>query len=202
MEKSLLSQFWVPGQTEPITDPNGINLNLGDIINFGVNFLFLIAILAALGYLILGGITWITSGGNKEGLEKARKTIIYALVGLAVVVFSAVLVIFVGGFFWKNNESPKNQAYDCPDGSNRYYCGDTSDTQCPRCSSSPSCTGAESLLECTNTTSFCTEDVDCPAKQGGCPIGQKAVAYCVKTQNETQGHCATNCVKIDNFDQL
>lgn len=208
MKNGLLSQFYVPGESNPIESPLGINISLSELINFGIGALLLVAVLAALFFLLWGGITWITSGGNKEGLEKARKTIIYAVVGLVIVLLSFTLLNFVGSFFGiklktdNNDESSNTRKYDCPDKSNRYYCGDTSDTQCARCSDSPSCTGAESLISCTNTTSFCTEDIDCPVKQGGCPLGQKIVAYCVKGQYEERGYCATNCVDIDNFDQL
>ncbi len=45
--------------------------------------LFLLFILSLI-FLIVGGIMWITSSGNKEGLAKAKATVTYALVGLAL----------------------------------------------------------------------------------------------------------------------
>ena len=47
--------------------------------------------------IIFGGFKFITSGGNAEGTKAASKTIIYALVGLAVVVMAQFLVKFVFG---------------------------------------------------------------------------------------------------------
>lgn len=75
-----------------------VNLNIPwkpkmeDILSFAVKFLFIIAGLMALLYLILGAISWITSGGSKEGVEKARNKIEAAIVGL-VVLFAALAII-------------------------------------------------------------------------------------------------------------
>ncbi len=44
-------------------------------------------------YLLWGGIQWITAGGDKDAVEKARKKIIGALIGLAIV-FSAYAILF------------------------------------------------------------------------------------------------------------
>lgn len=66
-------------------------LSLADLITFAIRALFIIAGLMALLYLILGGIAWITSGGSKEGVDKARDKIQAAVIGLIVVV--AVIAI-------------------------------------------------------------------------------------------------------------
>ena len=51
----------------------------------------------ALIIIILAGIKFITSQGNPEGLTKARNTIIYAAVGLAVSIGALAIVTFVVG---------------------------------------------------------------------------------------------------------
>lgn len=74
------------------TLPESLNqLEITDIITFVVRGLFIVAGLLALLYLLLGGIAWITSGGNKESVDKARDKIQSAVIGLIVVV--AVLAI-------------------------------------------------------------------------------------------------------------
>jgi hypothetical protein len=45
-------------------------------------------------YLLWGGLQWITAGGDKDAVEKARKKIIQALIGLSVV-FSAYAIIYI-----------------------------------------------------------------------------------------------------------
>lgn len=61
-----------------------------------ITYLFIGATMLALAFLILGGIKWITSGGDKHGVENARKTVIFAVIGL-VVVFSSFLIINIVG---------------------------------------------------------------------------------------------------------
>jgi hypothetical protein len=40
-------------------------------------------------FIIIGGIMYMLSGGNKEAAERAKKTIIYAITGLAIVILSS-----------------------------------------------------------------------------------------------------------------
>jgi hypothetical protein len=45
-------------------------------------------------FLLWGGLQWITAGGDKDAVEKARKKILGALIGLAIV-FSSYTALFV-----------------------------------------------------------------------------------------------------------
>ncbi|MBI2442553.1 MAG: hypothetical protein HYV40_01435 [Candidatus Levybacteria bacterium] len=60
-----------------------------------IQFLFVIAVILALGFLVYGGIRWITSGGDKGGVETARNTIIAAIVGLILVFLAYVILNLV-----------------------------------------------------------------------------------------------------------
>jgi hypothetical protein len=68
-----------------------------DILTFGIRLFFVIAGLAALFYLLLGALGWITSGGSKEGVDKAREKITAAVIGLVLVfvVFGIVALLEV-----------------------------------------------------------------------------------------------------------
>lgn len=86
---------------------------LSNLLTLAISAIVSLGILAALIFLILGGIQWITSGGDKTGVENARKTIIYAIVGLVVIIFSLVIIRIVGtivGSDLLKNFGPK--AYD------------------------------------------------------------------------------------------
>jgi len=73
---------------------------LTDILTFFIRFLFIIAGLAALLYLILGALSWITSGGNKESVENARNKIMHAVIGLILLfVVLAVVVLMENVLF-------------------------------------------------------------------------------------------------------
>lgn len=66
---------------------------LSILLTFLIRFFFVAAGLAALLYLLLGAFSWVTSGGAKENVEKARDKIQAAIVGLILIV--AVLTILV-----------------------------------------------------------------------------------------------------------
>lgn len=73
--------------------------DLGGILGFIVTIAFIAAVIIALGFLILGGIKWITSGGDKTGVEAARNQIIAAVIGLIVVFLSFFILNLVLGLF-------------------------------------------------------------------------------------------------------
>lgn len=70
----------VPGNLEGLT--------IGGIISTIIRLLVIVAAVLFFFWLVLGGIKWITSGGDKAKTEEARQQITAALVGL-VIVFSA-----------------------------------------------------------------------------------------------------------------
>ncbi len=69
------------------------------IIGSVINLLLFVAFIIALVFLIIGGIKWMMSGGDKEGSGKAKETVTSALIGLAVVLGAWVLVNIVIQFF-------------------------------------------------------------------------------------------------------
>ncbi len=72
--------------------------NFGSFLGQVINFAFVAAIVIALGFLIWGGIKWVTSGGEKGGVEEARNHVIAAVVGLIIVFLSYFilnLIVFV-----------------------------------------------------------------------------------------------------------
>ncbi len=66
----------------------------------GMVALVINALLGLLGtafvvYIILGGFRWMTSAGNAERIEGAKKTIINATIGLVIVIGSYIIVNFI-----------------------------------------------------------------------------------------------------------
>jgi len=60
--------------------------SLGDILTFAIRAFFVIAGLAALFYLLLGALGWVTSGGDKDAVTAAREKIQAAVVGMILIV--------------------------------------------------------------------------------------------------------------------
>ena len=62
-----------------IPQPTNVKINnIGQLISALVGLLLIISALLAFFFLILGGIQWITSGGDKAGMEAARNKITHA----------------------------------------------------------------------------------------------------------------------------
>ena len=72
--------------------------DIGKLISAGVGTILIIAALLAFLYLILGGIKWITSGGDKAGMEEARNKITHAIVGLIIVGAAWAIMSLVQNF--------------------------------------------------------------------------------------------------------
>lgn len=81
----------IPSNQIKITD-------VGQLISALVGTLLIIAALLAFFYLILGGIQWITAGGDKTGMEAARNKITHAIVGLIIVGAAWAIMLLVQNF--------------------------------------------------------------------------------------------------------
>src|SRR3989344_4180237 len=99
MEKLALT---VAGETieNPVSALPGEGIPaLSVILQVGIGLLFIIAILASLVFIIWGGLDWITAGGNKENIQKARHKLIYAVLGFFVVFLAFFIMNIISQFF-------------------------------------------------------------------------------------------------------
>ncbi len=62
--------------------------------------------LAFIIFLVWGGIQWLISGGDKGKIQEAQNRISSALVGLAVLVISYAITLFIQGVFKINILAP------------------------------------------------------------------------------------------------
>ena len=98
-------QLTLPGQINTLvqsTTNYGNGNTLQGIISFVIGAVLTVAILLAFFFLLIGGIKWIMSGGDKKQLENAQKTIQYALIGLIVVLLSFFIINLIGFAFGSN----------------------------------------------------------------------------------------------------
>lgn len=81
---------------QPIVAPRGFATDIGQLINFILRLVMIISLLLVFAFLIIGGIEWITSGGEKGKTDNARNRITSALIGLIVLASSyAILTILL-----------------------------------------------------------------------------------------------------------
>jgi hypothetical protein len=82
-----------------IPKPPGVQITqVGQLISALVGTILIISALLAFIYLLLGGIKWITSGGDKAGMEEARNKITHAIVGLIIVGAAWAIMSLVQNF--------------------------------------------------------------------------------------------------------
>ncbi len=78
------------------------------------------ASLLLLFYLVWGAIDWMTSGGDKGKVEKARNKITQAVIGLLVLLASVALITLLQGFFnfevlrFSQNTTPTTNTVNLP----------------------------------------------------------------------------------------
>ncbi|HOZ56210.1 MAG: hypothetical protein BWY51_00623 [Parcubacteria group bacterium ADurb.Bin316] len=102
---SFFSALTVWGQTDlglneagaiglPSSDGRDIKTLLVDIVKYLLSFLGMVAVVI----IMYAGWLWMTSGGNQYQLEKAKKTLINATIGLIIIVLSFMIVAWVSNW--------------------------------------------------------------------------------------------------------
>lgn len=75
------------------------NLTFGNLLSAAVQAILVVAAVVAFFFLIIGGIKWITSGGDKGQVESARNTVTAALIGLLIVFATFAIIKLIAFFF-------------------------------------------------------------------------------------------------------
>jgi hypothetical protein len=68
---------------------------LGSNITLLINYFLGILGLVAVAFLIYAGVLMVTAGGAEEQVTKARKLIMYAVIGIVIILLSYTIVTFV-----------------------------------------------------------------------------------------------------------
>jgi cytochrome bd-type quinol oxidase subunit 2 len=109
MLNTLLAQANFGGGFEPVTDnfnkgsgtdASGVTAasNLETTISSLIGALTLIAGLMFIFYFVMGGLNWITAGGEQGKIQKARDQMVQGVIGMIVVVISYGLIGLVARF--------------------------------------------------------------------------------------------------------
>lgn len=107
MEKLL--SLTIPGSNGPVEieapaniPTGGLEGDGGTIIGLVLTWLLIATVVITLLFLLYGGLNWIMSEGDKTKVESARRTIIYAIIGLFVAFLSFFVISFVGSMLGVN----------------------------------------------------------------------------------------------------
>lgn len=85
----------VPSTIRPIN-------NAVSVVRGIIQFILVVAFVAAFIFLIIGGLRWITAGGDEKAVSSARNMITAALVGLVIVLVAYAIIRLVEIFFQVN----------------------------------------------------------------------------------------------------
>ena len=95
---------------EPITNPalsdrlqafSGIEFFQKLLPNL-IGLIFVIGVIIFFFILVIGGIQWISSGGDKAAIEQARGKVVNALIGIVILFSAFAIVKLLESFFGTN----------------------------------------------------------------------------------------------------
>jgi cytochrome bd-type quinol oxidase subunit 2 len=80
------------------TSTNGVSF-VGSLLQALINLGLLVGAVVFMFMLLIGGIRWISSGSDKAAYERARTTLVNALIGLTIVLGLYGIISIVEHFF-------------------------------------------------------------------------------------------------------
>ena len=103
----FLNLLAAASDTKITLDPTGqfkglASITVPAVIQAAITFALVIAAVVFFFMLVIGGIKWITSGGDKTQTEGARNQITAALIGLVIVFAAWAIIRLIGTFFGFN----------------------------------------------------------------------------------------------------
>jgi hypothetical protein len=78
---------------------NESGYNVLELINLAVALGILVAGALSIIYIFVGGISFITSGGDEGKIQQAVGTIRYAIIGLIITIFAVTIIAIIGSIF-------------------------------------------------------------------------------------------------------
>ncbi len=88
------AELMVGADCTDVTEANAAK-GVNDIITTVINIFSIVVGVIAVIMIIVGGLKYITSGGDSGNITGAKNTILYAIVGLVVVALAQIIVRFV-----------------------------------------------------------------------------------------------------------
>ena len=89
---TLIETFAVRGKkVNSVQNTNNLQTNVGNILTAIITILGVFCVI----FVLVGGVQYMTSAGDTAKTEKAKKTILYALIGLVVCALAFGIVQFV-----------------------------------------------------------------------------------------------------------
>lgn len=89
----------VAGAKNDVATIQGLECLIANIFTVTINLIGL----AAFVMLIVGSVYWLMSGGNSSQLDKAKKTMTYAIYGIVIALSAFIVINLIAGFTGVNS---------------------------------------------------------------------------------------------------
>ncbi len=80
-------------------------IDAGTLVTQTINWFIAVAGVISAIFLVYGGISYITSSGDPNKTQKAKNTILYSLIGLAIVALATAMTAFVSNMIRQSNKT-------------------------------------------------------------------------------------------------
>ena len=97
-----------------------INVDIWEILDRALNWFFGIALAIAAIMLVYAGFNYVTAAGNEEKIKTATKTLIFALIGVAIALLARGLPLLIQEFLQGKNSPSPSQSLNIPSNDNSY----------------------------------------------------------------------------------
>lgn len=87
-----------------LTDDTIKNINANELVTSLIQWVVGISGVVAAIFLVLGGVSYMTSSGDTTKLQKAKNTILYAIIGLVVVALAEIITAFVSNIIRESTD--------------------------------------------------------------------------------------------------
>ena len=91
--KDLITKFAIGTELKDVADDNTLEADVKTILSTIIGVLGFVCVVV----MIIGGVQYMTSSGDASKTEKAKKTVLYACIGLIICALAFVIVNFVIG---------------------------------------------------------------------------------------------------------
>jgi hypothetical protein len=98
-----------PAYSEGSEDPDTALANLEAFISNLIGFLTVLGSLFFVVYFVIGAFQWITSGGDKGSLEKARNRMMYGALGMILIIAAYSILGLLSGLIGLDFLNPAEQ---------------------------------------------------------------------------------------------
>lgn len=108
MIKKILAQARVECTADnPLCLPNPLKIKTVEDLLKGIsNFLLQISVPIATLMIVYGAFQILTAAGNPDKFSSGKKTILYAVIGLAIILLFKVITALIGKLIGSTNTSP------------------------------------------------------------------------------------------------